>query len=369
MVTLRTADTAGELSFRSDAGEQICTWIGQQCLQVLRRPAVFPVRFGDSAAELHIVDAGVKLIVQQELVRYCTFTDIRSWWNDPKNSTLSIVPLDYRTLVLGCDEHAQAANSMAEKSLAVAQAVHRSTQSTPPRSLAALPEGVPERAKGAAKTATSDQESLLKRDVHVIIQQEEEQADGTKSESGSESGTAQVQAPKLESQQSAVTQEAATIAASYEEQLATMQATIAAAHAEAAGALEEAARQRAAAEHASATEMQELEAARSAAAAAAQKEADAMQSAMRQTIEKATLQAQAEAKAASQAQVKRLEAEYQTFRDQGSATTAQVDAEAKVHAIEAKYEALLAEQAAAARQNSTAAETEALAEAELVAAA
>jgi hypothetical protein len=199
MVTLRMADGHGELNFRSDAGEQICKWLGQQSLEVLLRPTVFPVHFGDSAAELHIVDAGVKLFVRKELVRYCTFMEIRSWWNDPTNSTLSIVTLDYRTLVLGCEESAQAAACMADRGLAVAQAVHHPAQSPPPSSLSALPEGVPMRTEHAPNKEHPEENPLLQRDVHATIQEEaeEEQADGAKPKSESELDIAHVEARKL----------------------------------------------------------------------------------------------------------------------------------------------------------------------------
>ena len=114
VITLRLLSGAepATVCFRTADATEICTRIGERSLAEVRaarvaaapseaespRGAVLPAQLGGRPAELHVVDAGVKLIVDQELVRFIAFTEIRSWNDNPQSSTLSIVTRDHRTL-------------------------------------------------------------------------------------------------------------------------------------------------------------------------------------------------------------------------------------------------------------------------------
>jgi hypothetical protein len=384
VITLRLLSGAepATVCFRTADATEICTRIGERSLAEVRaarvaaapseaespRGAVLPAQLGGRPAELHVVDAGVKLIVDQELVRFIAFTEIRSWNDNPQSSTLSIVTRDHRTLEIGCESSRQAAESIADSCLAVARAIFLSSQSPQPQSSATPPEGVP------VKPIVTEETLPLERGVRTTIredadEEQETDADGEAAAAAEHEEALERERQKLKAQAQEQEQAAAAMAATYEAKAAELRATVADAQA----AAEESARQHAAAEQAIAEEKQRLEAIRSEAAAAAEKQSEEMQAAIAQAAETAALQAKAEAEAASKAQVEALEAKYSLLLEgQASASTsadqkavAEAASRAQVEAMEAKYQALLSEHAAGATSAEQKAEADAASKAQM----
>ena len=135
-VTVSTV-AGGAATFSSAAADEIAAALAARVLASEREPPspgrrpaanpgepqAFAVRHEGQAAQLVVVDSGVKLLVGDKLVRFLGFGEIRSWEEDALHETLRFTTNDGRSLELVCELCTDACASLAARCAAVAHAV------------------------------------------------------------------------------------------------------------------------------------------------------------------------------------------------------------------------------------------------------